>query len=391
MGGLAMAPALAEQIKNTSQAFGRAAIGAEVEGPVSLAQQVLGWACRDADELVKLYIDQMFQARHQRQPRLETTLGARVGPMPLDGTHLEPLLQVSNSICLPLDWKDVEVEEGNYRWEPYDLLLDWAEKHGLSLSAGPLVTFSRARLPDWIWIWERDVSSIAAFLCEYVEAVVRRYGQRVRTWQVCAASNCANVLGLGEDEMLWLTVRLAEAVRKVDPNLGLVVGISQPWGDYMAAEDRTHSPFIFADTLIRSGLNLAAIDLEMIMGASPDGSYCRDVLEASRLIDLYTLLGTPLRVTLGYPSSAEADPNAATGEASDAGYCSKPFSPESQATWAAQFAAIALCKPSVRGVHWVHARDAAPHHFPHCGLFDAQGQPKPVLAKLRELRENHLR
>jgi hypothetical protein len=333
----------------------------------------------------------MFQARHQRQPRLETTLGSRIGPTPLDPAHIEPLLQASNSICLPFNWKEVEVEEGSYRWEPYDLLLDWAEKQGLSVSAGPLVTFSRARLPEWIWIWERDVSSIAAFLCEYVDSVVKRYRNRIRTWQVCAASNCANVLGLGEDEMLWLTVRLCEAVRQVDPNLSIVVGISQPWGDYMAAEDRTHSPFIFADTLIRSGLNLAALDLEMVMGVSPEASYCRDVLEASRLIDLYTLLGTPLRVTLGYPSSGDLDPNAAAGTATDAGFWRRPFTPEGQADWAANFTAIALCKPSIRGVHWAHARDTTPHHYPHIGLFDTEGKPKPVLAKLRELRENHLR
>ena len=75
----------------------------------------------------------------------------------------------------------------------------------------------------------------------------------------------------------------------------------------MAQEDRTHSPFIFADTLIRAGLNLAAVDMEWVMGVTPRGSYCRDVLDASRLLDMYALLGVPLRVTLGYPSAAGPD------------------------------------------------------------------------------------
>jgi hypothetical protein len=378
MGGLTMSPALAEQIRVTSQAFGRAATGASDDAAGALAS-----AYRDADQLVKLYIDQMFQARHQRQPRLETMLGSRLGPAPLAADHADPLIQASNSVCLPFDWKEVEVEEGSYRWEGYDALLDWAEKQGLAVTGGPLVTFSKAQLPEWIWIWERDVSSVSAFLCEYAEAVVRRYRNRIRTWQLCTASNCANVLGLTEDEMLWLTVRMAEAVRQVDPNLGLIVGISQPWGDYMAAEERTHSPFIFADTLIRSGLNLAGLDLEIVMGAGPNGSYCRDLLEASRLIDLYTLLGTPLRLTLGYPSAGTPAP--------ETGYWRRPFSPEGQAEWAAEFAAVAICKPSVRGVHWVHASDAVPHHYPHAGLFDAEGKAKPILKALHDLRENHLR
>ena len=117
-----------------------------------------------------------------------------------------------------------------------------------------------------------------------------------------------NVLGLNEDELLWLTVRLAEAAKQIDPGLELSIGIAQPWGEYMALQERTHSPFIFADTLIRSGLQLAALDLELVMGVTPRGSYCRDLLEASRLLDLYALLGVPLRVTLGYPGGGHPRP-----------------------------------------------------------------------------------
>src|SRR5262249_22561867 len=150
-------------------------------------------------------------------------------------------------------------------------------------------------------------SQLASFMCSYVETVIRRYRHRVRRWQITAASNCARVLALGEEELLWLTVRLAEVARQIDPTLEIVVGIAQPWGDYMAAEDCMHSPFIFADTLIRTGLNLAALDVEVIAGVTPRGSYCRDLLDTSRLLDLYSLLGVPLRVTLGYPAAQTAD------------------------------------------------------------------------------------
>jgi glycosyl hydrolase family 10 len=357
---------------------------------VSAAQATLASAYRAGERLVQLYTEQMFQARHQRQPRLDTTLGCRLSAAALSKAQEEALMQSCNSVSLPFDWKEIEVEEGSYRWEQYDQLLDWAERQGLSISAGPLVTFTRAQLPEWIWIWERDLSSLASFMSEYVGAVVRRYRNRIRAWQLCAASNCANVLGLGEDEMLWLTVKLAESARQIDPNLALVAGVSQPWGDYMAAEDRTHSPFIFADTLIRSGLNLAALDLELVTAASPQGSFSRDVLEASRLIDLYTLLGIPLRVTLACPAApaAKANPDAGGHEV---GYWKRPFTPEVQAEWASQFTALALCKPSVKTVLWAQLSDAAPNHFPQCGLFDAQGNPRPVLKTLHELRENHLR
>src|SRR5437588_5381656 len=118
----------------------------------------------------------------------------------------------------------------------------------------------------------------------------------------------------------------------------------------MAVEERTHSPFIFADTLVRSELKLSSLDLELVMGVTPRGSYCRDLLETSRLLDLYSLLGVPLRITLGYPSATEADDNADPELRVDGGRWRSGFTPEVQADWASSFAALALAKPYTQAV-----------------------------------------
>src|SRR5262249_54661793 len=180
------------------------------------------------------------------------------------------------------------------------------------------------------------------------ETAVGRYHRKVRRWQLTAASNIASLLKLGEDDLLWLTARLAEAAWQIDPELELVIGIAQPWGEYMAREEHTYSPFIFADTLIRAGLKLAALDVECVMGVSPRGSYCRDLLDAPRMLDLYAVLGTPLQVTLAYPSAPGKDPLADPGLSASGGHWESGFSPAVQADWAAAFGALALCKPFVR-------------------------------------------
>lgn len=389
-GGLQVPPDLAEQIQTAAVTFSRAVTQPPAESNQH-AQSVLELGYQTAERLVQTYIEQMFAARHQRQPRLDTFLGCSLGAAALAPEPAEALLQVGNSVNLELAWSEVEAEEGVYQWEVYDELLEWARGHQLSLSAGPLIDFSSFRLPAWLWLWERDLPNLASFMGSYVAAAVKRYGRHIRTWQLCAASNCATVLGLGEDELLWLTARLVEAARQVDPKLELSVGIAQPWGEYMAVEDRTHSPFIFADTLVRSGLNLAALDLECVMGVGPRGSYCRDLLETSRLLDLYSLLGVPLRVRLGYPSARAADPLADPDLQGAAGHWHEGATPAVQADWAAAFGGLAVCKPSVKSVVWCNHSDAAPHQFPHCGLLDAHGRAKPALQRLRDLRENHLR
>jgi hypothetical protein len=188
-----------------------------------------------------------------------------------------------------------------------------------------------------------------------------------------------------------LTARLAEAAWQIDPELELVIGVSQPWGEYMARAEHTYSPFVFADTLIRAGLKLAALDVEWVMGVTPRGSYCRDLLEASRVLDMYAMLGCPLQVTLGYPSSTAADSVAEAALSVGAGHWLDGYTLEAQAGWAADFAALAASKPFVRSVFWCHLNDAEAHQFPNCGLLDSSGKAKPALGRLRELREAHLR
>src|SRR5207253_7504629 len=119
--------------------------------------------------------------------------------------------------------------------------------------------------------------------------------------------------------------------------------------------------------LMRTGIKLAALDLELIMGISPRGSYCRDLLDESRLLDLYALLGVPIQATLGYPSSAATE-MACPDQRVNLGNWRGAHSEITQADWASAFAAMALCKPYVRTVQWAHWSDAEPHQFPHCGL-----------------------
>ena len=393
MGGLQISAEMNQVLRQATLAFGQAATistgGRPSAEETRQAQNALALGYRASEQLVGSYVEQVFNIRHQRSPQLETTLGCRL--LPADSGAV-PLAATFNAVSIPFAWSDIEAEEGTYNWKPYDDLLDWALGQQLQVTAGPLVDFSSVLLPAWLWLWERDVPSMASFMCKFVEAVIRRYRSKIRRWQLSAGSNCARVLGLDEEELLGLTYRLADTARQIDPSLELIIGIAQPWGEYMAAHEWTHSPFIFADTLIRSGINnLAALDLELVMGAGPRGSYCRDVLEASSLMDLYALLGVPLRLTLGYPAAATADPLADPELSVGAGRWHDGFTPQTQADWATTLGALALCKPFVQAVQWVHLSDAQPHQFPHAGLLDADNQPRPAFDRLRQLRAQHLR
>src|SRR5262249_31573312 len=221
LGGLLIPAAVEQKVRECGRTFGKAIVDYPSEQAGPLAQQALTQAYQAADELVRTYIDQAFQLRHQRQPRFDTALGCRLGMVIPEGKAAAALLQTCNSVTLPFAWCDIEPEQGSHVWGPHDALLDWALAQDLAVTGGPLADFSSARLPGWLWLYERDLPSLASFRCQYVELIIKRYRQRVRRWQLTAGSNWANVLSLGEDELLWLTVRLAEAARQIDPTLEL--------------------------------------------------------------------------------------------------------------------------------------------------------------------------
>lgn len=388
-GGLHIPDPLRRRLNEMAFAFGRAVCSIDFEERQALARQALALAYQAADGLVTAYTDQVFALRHQ-QGHFDKMLSCPLQPgLPLDQLGAE-VRRTFNGVSLPLSWHQIEADETVYRWEAVDRLLSWAESNDLVVSAGSLIDFSSSQLPAWLWRWERDLASMVTFMARFVEAAVRRYRGRIRRWQITAASNWASVLSLGEDELLGLTFRLCEVARQIDPGLQLVVGVSQPWGEYLTGAERP-SPFIFADNLIRSGLSLSALNLELVMGVQGRGSFCRDLLDTGRLLDLYALLGVPLQLTLGYPAGAGGDPDADPEMAVDHGYWRDGFDPATQERWAASFASLALCKPFVQAVHWTHLSDALPHLFPHCGLIGPDGQRRPVLATLGQLRTKHLR
>ena len=90
----------------------------------------------------------------------------------------------------------------------------------------------------------------------------------------------------------------------------------------------------------------------------------RSPLEASRLLDMFSILGVPLRIGLSYPSSAEpdafSDPEQNLGKA---GWW-HGLTPLAQAEWAETFASLALTKGNVIGVYWDNLSDAARIAFP---------------------------
>lgn len=388
--GLQTPPDYDRELHDLTHLFTTAVINqpsAEADGA---SARVLDGSYRAADRLVRMYIEQMFATRQAEEGKLPTHLSARYAAPPAGALAAE-YRRAFNAARIGFRWRDVEPAESQYNWDAVDRAVDAARVAGLPITFGPVIDPSPGMLPTWAAGWEGDLQTLAAFMCDYLETLVGRYREHVRRWVVCAGFNHADGLRLSDDERLRLVQRLFEAALELDPALELVLGVAQPWGDYMAHPDQTISPLAFADDLIRTGLRVSAIELELRNGTNLRGSLPRDLLDASRLLDMFSLLGLPLEVVLSHPASGQPDP--AAEEHREAiwppAWRGGP-SPEGQAEWGASFAALALCKHEVRAVTWDHWADSDPHLTPSGGLIDASGKVRPLLARLQGIRTHYL-
>jgi hypothetical protein len=292
-------------------------------------------------------------------------------------------------VSLPLSWRSIEALEGRRNWHASDAQIEWAHSAGLRICAGPILEIDDRGVPDWTYLWEGDIESLFSFMIEHVRAVVERYRGKVHLWQVAARMTHGHTLGLNEEARLQVAARAITALRQLDPTTPLVATFDQPWAEYLANEHLDLAPLSFADALVRADLGLSGIGLEINLGYHPDGSLHRGPLAISRLIDTWSFLELPLLVALTSPSSAAADPNA-NGKVRVLSSQEDDVTPESQRDWINRYVPLVLAKSAVQVIIWNQLSDAAPHHYPHSGLYDAAEKPKPALEALRQIREKYL-
>ena len=223
-------------------------------------------------------------------------------------------------------------------------------------------------------------------MVRYIESVVKRYAGKVSLWHAWASLNNGQAMNLSEEVRLRIGVAAIETLRNIDKSTPVFVSFNQPFGEYLSHKTLDLAPIHYADTLLRADLGIAGFGLELNLGYSPDGTLPRDVLEISRLIDRWTSLGLPLVILLSLPST-QANEDAANRVVP---FGEGELNPQVQAQLANEITRACLAKPVVQGVIWNQLMDGDAPAYPSGGIFTKDGEAKPVLNSLREIRSKYL-
>jgi hypothetical protein len=386
--GLVAPDSLVEKIGEATKLLASAVIE-QNNSPVcaSLSETCLSMAMDAANRLATCYIEQAMIVRRRTIEKQPVFFGGDLTNSLLDRHTAKQFLATFNAANVPMSWREIEADEGAFKWTVPDAQIQWAKKNNLAVSAGPLLSFDSHNWPDWLTLWEDDFDSLRDFSAQYLRAVVDRYRDRVDFWQIAGRVNTEESLSLSDDEKLRLTAMGTEIIADRDPDKPIFVSFDQPWAEYMSRRDVDFPPLHFADALIRAGLPVSGISLEINVGYNPGGTLSRNLLDFSRVLDLWSIFGLPLWISIGIPSDTGDDPLARKKEAAVLG----DWTPSTQRAWIARYLPIALVKPYVQGITWNQLADSTPHDFPHGGMFDAHGKAKPALRTLSLLRQAMLK
>ncbi len=286
------------ELLEVTKRFGQAVLDATNPQSSVIAEEVLVRTHALTERISATFAEQLLLTRLADAGPLETRLGCRLTTLPLPATQAQ-FSAIFTSVKLVPNWSLIESTESQYDWAAFDTLVDWAIQCGLDVTIGPVIDLANGVFPTWIQQWVGDPPSLAAFMCDYIETLVRRYQNRVRSWQICGGFNYIDCFGLTEDDRIRLAARLLEAARHTDPDISFILSIAQPWGDYLKSEDYTYTPLVFADTLIRAGFSFTAVELEILTGADRRASPSRDSIAIYRLLELFGLLTIPLELNFG--------------------------------------------------------------------------------------------
>jgi len=395
--GLVVPDEVNRLLKESLSKFSQAVTQAEEDQGVA-AQESLRLALDGGQLLAAAYADQAITSRRRATGRLPALLGGELAHAGMDEATARAFHAAFNLAWVPLYWRDVEASEGEFDWSDCDRRLEWCRVQGLRTCVGPLVQLDARGLPDWVYLWDDDFESMLAAAGQFVEAAVKRYRGKVDLWHCAAKANTSQALSFSDEERLRLVAWVVCRVKQLDPEHPHVVGIDQPWGEYVGRRATDLAPLHFADALVRARIDVRAILLEMNFGCYPGGTLPRSELDLNRHLDIWGLLGLPLVVGISLPSSDAADPKArqkavtpsggapSGSDGASADTSAATWNLARQQAWAARYVPLILAKPGIQGLVWNQFDDAQPHDFPHAGLVGPQGQAKPALRTLASLR-----
>lgn len=362
------------QWERARQAFTEALI---IEDPAEadrLARQALTMAIDATEKLALAHAEILLYRRFASRAASSATLGVRIWPR-RDSKPLRDIVARDFDVfAIPMRWRDLEIEEGRYNWDPVDRWVQWAQQQKCPVVGGALLDFSHAAMPPWMDVWQNDYDTCRDLAYDHIERVVQRYRNTVGLWNIASGLNANENFRFTFEQMMDLARMASLVVRQARPGARTMIELVQPFGDHLAFCKESLPPARFVERLLQEGVRVDAIGIQLLLGSGTMGHTTRDLMQISNVVDRFAFLEQPVLISaMGVPSE-DIDP--------DGGYWHSRWTAESQANWVSRVFAMMMSKPFVESVFWGELYDHCDSTLPRGGLISEAGKAKPALTRL---------
>ena len=355
-----------------------------------LAKESLDRLVQLSLNLNDLFLEQSLAFRKQHTPRFPVQIGINID-IPCDGNHdglesyTDRVKDLFRSINATPSWRELEPAPDIYRWNLFDQRIAAQREHGFHIVGGPILQFDLRSIPNWVLMQIGNGNQFERFALKYIDTFLEHFTDKVDLWVLTSKLNSHQLEVCSVDRLMELTKQAAYVFGNHELTQPCVVGLDQPWGDYLLYQDAPYTPFPIAEAL--TGIpELTGFLLDVNIGLSSKCSYPRDPMAFSTMIDQWSLFGKPLYFSLGIPSELGTNPDFPDEYVG----LSFEWSRKTQQEWVHRYIPILFSKRSVTGVFWNRLEDSEFSEFANFGLLDAFGRLKPAYRKLVALCGTYL-
>jgi len=358
-----------------------------------LARRAIAFGLDAGEALAQRHAEHLVSRRFRRKRPSATTLGVCIDPETPPTPASIAAARRFDMVAVRTPWRSIERKPGTRDFSAVDRWVEWCMKEKKAFVLGPLADFGTTdgephALPQHVLALRGDPQRFREALWNQVRAVVARYSGATPLFVAVSGTNCAGWHDEGIDRMVELTRTAVVAVRDVAKSARVIVEIQSPGAEHWKGTRGSAWPTSFLQGIVAANLNLAAAGIRFTQGGDADP--VRDLMSTAALLDGFLGRDLPIFVTgFGVPSrdgdTALAQSRGVWRGGSSTGDVAH-WSPSSQARWGGSFLTIALARAFVEGVWWSRLQDV--RNGPSDGVLDADGNPKPVLARLLEIRQS---
>ena len=394
MVGFQQSQELEEQVKRLAKRFSRLIVqdpflsGLEQEF-VSILDELSLLIVEENRE----FAEQTLSWRTRHDERLPITLGVGMNTHSIESlnefSEYANLLQHSFHVVLPMPtWRELEPQPGQFDWNRIEKQFVTPTRFGFRVALGPLLSFSTDAFPDWLVPRLAEEGYFESRATRFVNVMAERYGYLAHSWILANRFVDQSLPAIPLDRSLALVRILAQQLRSRGIETPIIVGITQPWGEYALQQMPDWDQVQIAEALM-SGRDIDTFLLEMNFGYGAHQTFPRSPMCVGNMIDQWSFLGKKIYVSLSIPSAGHSI-SATTELASEA-----QWTEERQRIWTETLLLTILGKRSVRGIFWTHLQDpmipSDSMKESNYGLVNDQQTLKPAFKHFSAARKNLLR